>query len=59
MINKGALTVDNSMIKEGDIVCHEQYGTGVVVKDEGTLISIAFKSGVRKMMKNHKSIKKI
>ena len=59
MIDKAALTVDNSMIKEGDIVCHEQYGTGVVVKDEGSLISIAFKSGVRKMMKNHKSIKKI
>jgi DNA helicase-2/ATP-dependent DNA helicase PcrA len=60
IINKEEMyTKNNDDITEGSIINHEQYGTGVVVKDEGSLISVAFKSGVRKLMKNHKSIKKI
>ena len=51
--------VQNNDIVEGSIISHETYGTGVVVKDEGSLISVAFKTGIRKLMKNHKSIKKI
>ena len=59
-INKEKMyTSDNNDITEGTIISHEQYGTGVVVKCDGSLISVAFKSGVKKLMKNHKSIKKI
>lgn len=59
IIDKAELITDNSDIKEGDIVSHEQFGTGVVVKDDKNLITIAFKTGIKKMMKNHKSIKKL
>lgn len=59
IIDKAELITDNSYIKEGDIVSHEQFGTGVVVKDDKNLITIAFKTGIKKMMKNHKSIKKL
>ncbi len=59
IINKSELIADNSDIKEGDIISHEQFGTGVVVKDDNTLITIAFKIGIKRMMKNHKSIKKL
>ena len=52
-------TNDNNDITEGSIISHEQYGTGVVVKCDGSLISVAFKTGIKKLMKNHKSIKKI
>lgn len=56
---KQMYTNDNNDITEGSIVSHEQYGTGVVVKCDGSLISVAFKTGIKKLMKNHKSIKKI
>ena len=56
---KQMYTNDNNDITEGSIISHEQYGTGVVVKCDGSLISVAFKSGIKKLMKNHKSIKKI
>ena len=56
---KQMYTNDNNDITEGRIISHEQYGTGVVVKCDGSLISVAFKTGIKKLMKNHKSIKKI
>ena len=56
---KQMYTNDNNDITEGSIISHEQYGTGVVVKSDGSLISVAFKTGIKKLMKNHKSIKKI
>ena len=60
IINKNEMyNKNNSEIKEGDIIAHEQYGTGVVIKDEGSLISVAFKTGIRKIMKNHKSVSKV
>lgn len=49
----------NDDIKIGDKIEHESLGLGVVVKVDGTLIDVAFKSGIKKLMKNHKSIKKI
>ncbi len=47
--------------KVGDFVYHEVFGQGKVVEVTNTLISIAFKHpyGIKKLMKNHKSIKKI
>lgn len=56
---KQMYTNDNNDITEGSIISHEQYGTGVVIKCDGSLISVAFKTGIKKLMKNHKSIKKI
>ena len=45
----------------GDYVYHEIFGQGKVVDIQGSLISIAFKHpyGIKKLMKNHKSITKI
>jgi DNA helicase-2/ATP-dependent DNA helicase PcrA len=45
----------------GDYVYHDIFGQGKVVDIQGSLISIAFKHpyGIKKLMKNHKSITKI
>ena len=45
----------------GDYVYHDIFGAGRVVEVTNTLISIAFKSphGIKKLMKNHKSISKV
>ena len=47
--------------KAGDVVMHTIYGRGVVVDVGNTLLTIAFAKnyGIRKLMKTHKSIKKI
>ena len=50
---------ENGEIKIGDIISHESLGTGVVVNMNGDLIDVAFKGGVKKLMKNHKSISKL
>lgn len=45
----------------GDVVMHTIYGRGVVVGIDSSLVTIAFSRqyGIRKLMKNHKSIKKM
>ncbi len=45
----------------GDFVYHENFGAGRVVEVTDTLVSVAFKHpiGVRKLMKNHKSLSKV
>ena len=45
----------------GDYVYHDTFGSGRVVEVTNTLISIAFKMpyGIKKLMKNHKSLKKV
>lgn len=50
---------ENAEIKIGDVISHDTLGTGVVVSMNGDLIDVAFKSGVKKLMKNHKSISKL
>jgi len=52
-------TEDNDDITEGSIIHHEMHGTGVVTSLDGSLIEVAFKAGIKKLMKNHKSITKI
>lgn len=46
---------------EGDIIMHMIYGRGVVIEVNGDFISVAFAKnyGIKKLLKNHKSIKKI
>ncbi len=45
----------------GDMVQHEIYGAGVVVAVDKSLVSVAFAYGygIKKLMKNHKSLRKI
>lgn len=45
----------------GDAVIHDTYGRGVVVGVDKLLINVAFNNnvGIKKLMKNHKSIKKL
>ena len=47
--------------KVGQVVIHDIYGKGVVVNVEDKFLSIAFnkKYGIKKLMKNHSSIKKV
>ena len=50
---------ENSDIKVGDIIKHDSLGTGVVVAMNGDIIDVAFKSGLKKLVKNHNSISKV
>ena len=45
----------------GDVVLHDTYGRGVIVLVDKLLVTVAFnnKIGVKKLMKNHKSLKKM
>ena len=45
----------------GDRVEHDTYGLGVVIEVTNTILTVAFdkKVGIKKLMKNHKSIKKV
>ncbi|HAB66055.1 MAG TPA: ATP-dependent DNA helicase PcrA [Firmicutes bacterium] len=47
--------------KEGDVIMHMIYGRGVIIEVNGDFISVAFAKnyGIKKLLKNHKSIKKI
>ena len=53
-------SASNDEIKCGDVINHEKYGKGVVVDDSNGLITVAFNKniGLKKLMKNHKSIVK-
>ena len=50
---------DNSDIVKGSIIEHSEYGLGAVIGVSGSIITVAFKCGVKKLMKNHKSITKV
>ena len=45
----------------GDKVMHDVFGEGVVISIDGSVVSIAFAHphGVKKLLKGHKSIKKV
>ena len=46
--------------KYGDKVIHDVYGEGVVIEIASTILTVAFKNGIgiKKILKNHKSIRK-
>ena len=59
-IDKSKMFNENNGLKAGDNVIHETYGPGVVVNVDKSIATIAFKGqGIKKLMKNHKSIKKV
>lgn len=58
--NKKKAFNDDNGLKTGDNVIHDIYGPGVVVNVDKSIATIAFKGqGIKKLMKNHKSIKKV
>ncbi len=60
-INKNAMYKDENVeYKKGDIVMHSIYGRGVVLDTDEKFVNIAFAKnfGIRKLMKNHKSLTK-
>lgn len=52
---------DTPSFKSGDVIMHAIYGRGVVIGVDDTYITVAFQKryGIKKLMKNHKSIKKM
>lgn len=58
--NKKKAFNDDNGLKTCDNVIHDIYGPGVVVNVDKSIATIAFKGqGIKKLMKNHKSIKKV
>ena len=49
----------NDDLKVGDTINHDTLGIGVILNVDGSFIEVAFKTGIKKLMKNHKSIKKV
>ena len=61
VVNKDDLyNEDDVSFTKGEIVMHTIYGRGVVIDFDDKYVSIAFAKnyGIKKLMKNHKSIKK-
>jgi hypothetical protein len=52
---------ENVDYRVGDFVYHDVFGQGKIIELSGSIATIAFKHpyGIKKLMKNHKSIKKI
>ncbi|MCI8575118.1 MAG: ATP-binding domain-containing protein, partial [Bacilli bacterium] len=62
IMNKSDMYSDTEVeYQNGDVVNHVTYGRGVVIGVDKTIVTIAFAKnfGVRKLMKNHKSLKKV
>lgn len=59
-IDKSKMFNNDNELNVGDNVVHDVYGSGVVVMVDKSIATIAFKGlGIKKLMKNHKSIKKV
>ena len=62
VLNKDELYSNEDVeYQKGDIVMHTIYGKGVVIDVDDKFVSVAFAKnfGIRKLMKNHKSLRKI
>ena len=59
-IDKNKMYNDDNDLHPGDVIEHDKYGMGVVIAVEGSIATISFKKdGIKKLMKNHKAIKKV
>lgn len=59
-IDKNMMYNNDNDLHPGDMVNHDKYGFGVVINIDGSIATISFKNtGLKKLMKNHKSIKKM
>lgn len=45
--------------RPGDLINHDVFGHGVVLAIDGDIIDVAFRTGTKKLSKNHKSITKL
>ena len=50
---------NNDEYNLGDKVNHKLFGDGIIVGIEGNILSIAFKEGIKKVVKNHPTLTKI
>ncbi len=52
---------ENQEYSYGDKVMHDTYGVGVVIEVNKTIITVAFSKeiGIKKLLKNHKSVRRI
>lgn len=53
--------IDNTNITVGDLIYHDKFGKGVVLKDLDETLEVAFNKsyGIKEIIKNHISVKKI
>ena len=59
-IDKNKMFNNDNDLHPGDVIEHEKYGMGVVISIDGSIATISFKKdGLKKLMKNHKSIRKV
>ena len=60
-VKEDKFRTDDVSYETGDHVKHDEFGEGVVVSVDGSLITIAFPHpyGIKKMMAKHKSITKV
>ena len=59
-IDKNMMYNSDNDLHPGDMVNHDKYGFGVVINIDGSIATISFKNGgLKKLMKNHKSIHKM
>lgn len=61
IIKEKMYTNTNTDFSEGEIIKHVEYGEGVVISVDKSIITVAFPHpyGIKKLMKNHKSISKV
>lgn len=62
IVNKDDMyTSDDVLFQNGDIVMHSIYGKGVVTNVDDRFVTVAFSKtfGIRKLLKNHKFLKKM
>ena len=61
IIKEKMYTNTNTDFTEGEIIKHTEYGEGVVISVDKSIITVAFPHpyGIKKLMKNHKSISKV
>ena len=52
---------EDRVFNYGDKVNHEIYGDGVVIEVTNTILTVAFNKdvGIKKILKNHKSIRRV
>ena len=58
-IDKNKMYNNDNDIHPGDLIEHDKYGKGVVIEVEGSIATISFKGDLKKLMKNHKAIRKV
>ncbi len=61
IVKGDTLSKEDTNYQVGDFVCHDVFGTGKVLNVTGSIVKVAFKMpyGIKTLMKNHKSLRKV